>query len=110
MAFRRLAAARLACTCRNKSPLWINRERREEAVRLGWYRFGHSSWLRADEFGHATEHRPCPVSWANPAMRAIAGGRVASEDRTTPAYLDRFVQDGIAKRVVLIKASGISID
>jgi hypothetical protein len=25
MAFRRLAAARLACTCRNKSPLWINR-------------------------------------------------------------------------------------
>jgi len=81
MAFRRLAAARLACACRNKSPLWINRERREEAVRLGWYRFGHSSWLRADEFGQATEHRPCPVSWANPAMR-----------------------------VVLIKASGISID
>jgi tripartite-type tricarboxylate transporter receptor subunit TctC len=40
-----------------------------------------------------------------------AGGlKLVSEDRTTPAYLDRFVQDEIAKWAVLIKASGISID
>jgi tripartite-type tricarboxylate transporter receptor subunit TctC len=36
--------------------------------------------------------------------------KLVSEDRTTPAYLDRFVQDEIAKWAVLIKASGISID
>lgn len=48
-----------------------------------------------------------------PAIREKleAGGlRLVSEDRTTPAYLDRFVQDEIAKWAVLIKASGISID
>ena len=39
-----------------------------------------------------------------------SGLRLVSEDRTKPAYLDRFVQDEIAKWAVLIKASGISID
>lgn len=48
-----------------------------------------------------------------PAIREkleASGLRLVSEDRTTPAYLDRFVQDEIAKWAVLIKASGISID
>jgi tripartite-type tricarboxylate transporter receptor subunit TctC len=48
-----------------------------------------------------------------PAIREkleASGLRLVSEDRTTPAYLDRFVQDEIAKWAVLIRASGISID
>jgi tripartite-type tricarboxylate transporter receptor subunit TctC len=48
-----------------------------------------------------------------PAIREkleASGLRLVSGDRTTPAYLDRFVQDEIAKWAVLIKASGISID
>ncbi len=48
-----------------------------------------------------------------PAIREkleASGLRLVSEDRTKPAYLDRFVQDEIAKWAVLIKASGISID
>ena len=48
-----------------------------------------------------------------PAIREkleASGLRLVSEDRTAPAYLDRFVQDEIAKWAVLIKASGISID
>jgi tripartite-type tricarboxylate transporter receptor subunit TctC len=39
-----------------------------------------------------------------------AGLKLVSEDRATPAYLDRFIQSEIAKWAVLIKASGISID
>jgi tripartite-type tricarboxylate transporter receptor subunit TctC len=38
------------------------------------------------------------------------GLRLVSEDRATPAYLDRFVKEEIAKWAVLIKASGISMD
>jgi tripartite-type tricarboxylate transporter receptor subunit TctC len=38
------------------------------------------------------------------------GLRLVSEDRATPAYLDRFVKSEIAKWAELIKASGISID
>jgi tripartite-type tricarboxylate transporter receptor subunit TctC len=48
-----------------------------------------------------------------PAIREkleASGLRRVSEDRTTPAYLDRFVQVEIAKWAVLIRASGISID
>ena len=48
-----------------------------------------------------------------PAIREkleASGLRLVSEDRTTPAYLDRFVHDEIAKWAVRIKASGISID
>ena len=48
-----------------------------------------------------------------PAIREKLDGvglKLVSEDRATPAYLDRFVQSEIAKWAVLIKASGISID
>ena len=48
-----------------------------------------------------------------PAIREkleSVGLKLVSEDRATPAYLDRFVQSEIAKWAVLIKASGISID
>jgi tripartite-type tricarboxylate transporter receptor subunit TctC len=48
-----------------------------------------------------------------PAVREkldAVGLKLVSEDRATPAYLDRFVQSEIAKWAVLIKASGISID
>jgi tripartite-type tricarboxylate transporter receptor subunit TctC len=48
-----------------------------------------------------------------PAIREkldVVGLKLVSEDRSTPAYLDRFVQSEIAKWAVLIKASGISID
>jgi tripartite-type tricarboxylate transporter receptor subunit TctC len=48
-----------------------------------------------------------------PAIREkleASGLKLVSEDRATPAYLDRFVQDEIGKWAVLIKASGISID
>ncbi len=48
-----------------------------------------------------------------PAVRDkldAVGLKLVSEDRATPAYLDRFVQSEIAKWAVLIKASGISID
>jgi tripartite-type tricarboxylate transporter receptor subunit TctC len=38
------------------------------------------------------------------------GLRLVSEDRATPAYLDRFVKEEIAKWAVLIKTSGISMD
>jgi tripartite-type tricarboxylate transporter receptor subunit TctC len=39
-----------------------------------------------------------------------AGLIFVSEDRTTPAYLAKFVQDEIAKWTVPIKAGGISVD
>jgi tripartite-type tricarboxylate transporter receptor subunit TctC len=48
-----------------------------------------------------------------PAIRErldSVGLKLVSEDRATPAYLDRFVQSEIAKWAVQIKASGISID
>ncbi len=48
-----------------------------------------------------------------PAVREklnAVGLKLVSEERATPAYLDRFVQSEIAKWAVLIKASGISID
>jgi tripartite-type tricarboxylate transporter receptor subunit TctC len=48
-----------------------------------------------------------------PAIREKLDGvglKLVSEDRATPAYLDRFVLSEIAKWAVLIKASGISID
>jgi tripartite-type tricarboxylate transporter receptor subunit TctC len=48
-----------------------------------------------------------------PSVRERLGGfglKLVSEDRATPAYLDRFVKDEIAKWAVLIKASGISMD
>ena len=48
-----------------------------------------------------------------PAIREkleSVGLKLVSEDRATPAYLDRFVKSEIAKWAVLIKASGISID
>jgi len=48
-----------------------------------------------------------------PAVREkldAVGLKLVSEDRATPAYLDRFVQSEIAKWAALIRASGISID
>jgi tripartite-type tricarboxylate transporter receptor subunit TctC len=48
-----------------------------------------------------------------PSVRQKLGSfglKLVSEDRATPAYLDRFVKDEIAKWAVLIKASGISMD
>jgi tripartite-type tricarboxylate transporter receptor subunit TctC len=48
-----------------------------------------------------------------PSVRQKLGAfglKLVSEDRATPAYLDRFVKDEIAKWAVLIKASGISMD
>ena len=48
-----------------------------------------------------------------PAVREkleSAGLEFVAEDRTTPAYLARFVQDEIAKWAVPIKAGGISVD
>src|SRR5712664_858569 len=48
-----------------------------------------------------------------PAVREkldAVGIKLVSEERATPAYLDRFVQSEIAKWAVLIKASGISIE
>src|ERR1700722_3452224 len=39
-----------------------------------------------------------------------AGLEFVAEDRTTPAYLAKFVQDEIAKWAVPIKAGGISVD
>jgi tripartite-type tricarboxylate transporter receptor subunit TctC len=48
-----------------------------------------------------------------PAIRErldVVGLKLVTEDRATPAYLDRFIQAEIAKWVVLIKASGMSID
>jgi tripartite-type tricarboxylate transporter receptor subunit TctC len=38
------------------------------------------------------------------------GLKLVAEDRATPAYLDRFVKDEIAKWAVLIKGSGITMD
>jgi tripartite-type tricarboxylate transporter receptor subunit TctC len=38
------------------------------------------------------------------------GLKLVSEDRATPAYLDRFLKDEIAKWAVLIKSSGITMD
>jgi tripartite-type tricarboxylate transporter receptor subunit TctC len=38
------------------------------------------------------------------------GLKLVSEDRATPAYLDQFVKDEIAKWSVLIKSSGITMD
>ena len=48
-----------------------------------------------------------------PAVREkldAVGLKLVSEDRATPAYLDRFVQSEIAKWAALIRASGMSID
>ena len=48
-----------------------------------------------------------------PAVREkldAVGLKLVSEERATPAYLDRFVQSEIAKWAELIKASGIGID
>ena len=48
-----------------------------------------------------------------PELRAkleSAGLEFVAEDRTTPAYLAKFVQDEIAKWAVPIKAGGISVD
>jgi tripartite-type tricarboxylate transporter receptor subunit TctC len=48
-----------------------------------------------------------------PEVRAkleSAGLQFVSEDRTTPDYLAKFVQDEIAKWAVPIKAGGISVD
>src|SRR5882757_8572574 len=39
-----------------------------------------------------------------------AGLKFVSDDRTTPEYLAKFVQDEIAKWAVPIKASGVSVD
>ena len=38
------------------------------------------------------------------------GLKFASDDRTTPEYLTKFVQSEIAKWAVPIKAGGISVD
>jgi tripartite-type tricarboxylate transporter receptor subunit TctC len=48
-----------------------------------------------------------------PAVREkldAVGLKLVSEERTTPSYLDRFIQSEIEKWAALIRASGISID
>jgi hypothetical protein len=42
--------------------------------------------------------------------RDTVGLKLVSDERATPAYLDRFVQNEIEKWAALIKVSGISID